>query len=174
MIIAQDQFRDEEYAEPKAVFESRGHQVTTASFFPGQARGKLGMTVDAELGLDEVDPDDYEAVVFVGGSGAAGLFNDPSAHRIAVSAHTSGSVLGAICIAPSILGHAGLLAGVRATAFPSQREDLAIHGAHFTGDPVEVDGRIVTANGPDAAREFGERVTALLDEESVQTQREIP
>ncbi|MRR13421.1 hypothetical protein EG835_13430 [bacterium] len=162
MVIAPETFRDEEYAEPKAVLESLGATVTTASRAAGSSTGKLGMTAVATLGIAEADASDYDAVVFVGGSGASVFFDDPSAHTLARSAFDHGLVVAAICIAPSILARAGLLDGVRATAFPSQLDDLVAHGAVWTGAPVEIDGAILPANGPDAARDFGRAIADAL------------
>jgi protease I len=162
MVIAQEVFRDEEYAEPKAVLERAGVNVTTASRAAGPARGKLGMEATADVGIADVDPSAYDAVIFIGGAGAATYFDDPVAHRIARSADERGVVLAAICIAPSTLARAGLLEGRTATAFESQEEDLLMHGANFTSNPVEVDGMIVTANGPAAATAFGTAITTLL------------
>lgn len=155
MVIAPEIFRDEEYAEPKSVLEARGASVTTASLTAGVCSGKLGMTVDATLALSEADPARYDAVIFVGGGGAQVFFDDPDAHALARGALENRRVLAAICIAPSILARAGLLDGIRATAFPSQRDDLIAHGAQWSEGPVEVDGSIITANGPEAARAFG-------------------
>jgi protease I len=90
------------------------------------------------------------------------FFDDPLAQRLARTQCESGRLLCAICIAPSTLAHAGLLEGVRATAFPSQEIDLRQQGAVWTGAPVEVDGRIVTANGPQAATAFGETLAELI------------
>jgi protease I len=162
MVIAQDVFRDEEYAKPKAVLESAGVCVTTASRAAGPATGKLGMSATADVGIANVDPTEYDAVVFVGGAGAATFFDDPVAHHIARSAVERNVVLAAICIAPSTLAHAGLLEGRTATAFESQADDLVAHEADYTGEPVEVDGKIVTANGPAAATAFGTAITTLL------------
>jgi len=50
----------------------------------------------------------------------------------------------------------------RATAFPTQKKDLRDHGAIWSDGPVEVDGKIITANGPDAAYEFGLAISAAL------------
>lgn len=155
MIIAPDQFRDEEYAEPKRILEARGATVTTASKAPGRCRGKLGMTAEATLSLADARAEDYDAVVFVGGPGAEVYFDDPAAHALAREMRELGRVVAAICIAPSTLAHAGLLRGVRATAFPTQKEDLIAHGAIWTGAPVEVQDAIITASGPDAASDFG-------------------
>ncbi len=163
MVIAPEVFRDEEYSVPKEVLEDRGADVTTVSRRAGMCHGKLGMTAEATVALADVDATDFDAVVFVGGGGAEVFFDDPAAHALARAAAARELVLGAICIAPSILARAGLLWTVHATAFPTQRDDLHAHGAVWSEGPVEIDGRIVTANGPDAARDFGLAIARLLE-----------
>jgi protease I len=162
MIIAPTVFRDEEYAVPKRVLESRGAVVTTASMAPGECIGKLGMRATASLSVADAAERDWDAVVFVGGAGASVFFDDPSARALARRSAAGPGVLSAICIAPSTLARAGVLSGVRATAFPSQQDDLKAHGALWTGEPVTIDGRVVTGNGPEAATEFGNAVGDLL------------
>lgn len=162
MVIAPEVFRDEEYAVPKDVLEIRGASVTTASTHVGEAIGKLGMIAFATETVAQARTTTWDAVIFVGGAGSSVYFDDADAHRLAHDTLAREAVLAAICIAPSTLARAGLLEGVRATAFPSQRDDLVEHGAIWTGEPVTVDGLIVTANGPDAAGEFGDAVADLL------------
>lgn len=163
MVIAPEMFRDEEYAVPKAILERRGAHVSTASTRAGESVGKLGMHANADLALEDAVDRDWDLVVFVGGPGARVFFDDDTAHDIAQSVLASGGITAAICIAPSTLAHAGMLQGVEATAFESQRDDLVAHGAEWTGDPVTVDGRIVTANGPEAANEFGGVLADMLE-----------
>lgn len=162
LVIAQHVFRDEEYAEPLAVLARRGVLPVTASRSAGAAVGKLGLRAEAGMSLADAAEREWDAAVFIGGAGAAEYFDDPTAHRLARETLERGGVVGAICIAPSILARAGLLNGVRATAFPSQREDVEERGALWTGDDVTVDGRIVTANGPGAATAFGEALADLM------------
>lgn len=162
MVIAPTMFRDEEYALPREILLKAGADVVTASTESGVCTGTLGMKAEATIALAQADPDDYDAILFVGGSGASVFFDDPYAHSLAKHALEDMRVVGAICIAPSILARAGLLDGKRATAFESQEPDLVEHGALWTGEAVTVSGRIITANGPKAAHDFGTAVAHAL------------
>jgi protease I len=161
MVVPQTMFRDEEYAEPRRAFDERGARVTVASTDAGACVGRFGLVVEADISMADVDGTRYDAIVFVGGRGAADLFDDANAHRLARDAFGAGSVVGAICIAPSILARAGLLDGRRATAYRDQMDDLLAHGADWTGELVTVDAPFVTGNGPEAATEFGKAVVRL-------------
>ena len=97
----------------------------------------------------------------MGGNGASEYWDDPLAHALAQEAVRLKKVLGAICIAPVTLAKAGVLKGVRATVWASEASQLKFSGAQYTGNPVETDGLIVTANGPAAAREFGQQIVNL-------------
>ncbi len=162
MIIAADKFRDEEYQEPRGVIEAKGGTVTVASTSLEESGGMLGLRVKPDVLLDSVNAGDFDAVVFVGGSGASQYWEDTKAHSLAKEAAEEGKVIGAICIAPVTLGKAGLLKGRRATVWPAQSAQLEELGAIHTGNPVEVDGRVITANGPQAARAFGEAIVEAL------------
>lgn len=155
MIIAKKDFRDEELLQPKEILEKEGIEVTIASSSLSKSRGMLGTIVKPDITLDEVEVDDYDIIIFVGGMGASQYFYDPKAHKIAQEAANKGKVLGAICIAPVILANAGVLKGKNATVWSSECGSLEAQGAHYTGKPVEIDGMVVTANGPKAAEEFG-------------------
>ncbi len=162
LVIAPTVFRDEEYEQPMQVLESRGVTVITASNAPGECIGRFGLKATATLSVAEAASSEWDAVVFVGGGGAEVFFDDAEAHDLARHQVERGDVLAAICIAPSTLAHAGLLGGVRATAFPDREDDLRAHGAVWTGEAVTVDGRIITGAGPEAATPFGEAVAEAL------------
>jgi len=162
LVIARTNFRDEEYAEPRKALEAAGVQVAVASSKQGQCRGMLGATANADIALRDAKAINYDAVVFVGGSGAQEYWNDGAAHKLAIAAVQLGRVVGAICIAPVVLAKAGLLKGRRATVFPSCEEQLAVEGAHVTRNPVERDGKIITAVGPQAARDFAKALVKAL------------
>ncbi len=162
MIIAQNGFRDEEFFEPRDILIKGGVEVKVASQELKMARGKLGGTVMPDLTLNQARVNDFDAVIFVGGPGAAVYLDDPTAHKLAKDFYATGKIVAAICMAPSILANAGLLQGKKATCWPGEKENLTAHGAEYTGANVEVDGKIITACGPEAAREFGKKIVELL------------
>jgi protease I len=162
MVIAQENFRDEELAEPKAVLQRNGVSVTVASAEKRTAVGKLGAVVQPDAALADINAGDFDAVVFVGGGGAEQYFDDPAALGLAGAAFDAGKVVAAICIAPVILARAGLLKGKRATVFPDGSDAISAGGAQYTGRPVEVDGKIITANGPESAEAFGMALVKAL------------
>jgi len=160
-IIAPSGFQEIEYAAPKQVLESHGHTVVTASTTKNPV-GHLGHSVTTNLLLSEVHASDYDAVMFIGGPGAHFYFDHAPALSLAKEFFNSGKLTCAICAGPSILANAGLLNGVTSTSFPSHEQNLSAHGAKFTGNPVEQDGLIITANGPAAAAAFGEKIHQAL------------
>lgn len=162
MIIAHDNFRDEEFLEPAEILEKNGIEVMVASSKLGPAKGKLGAMVKPDMLLKEVNIKDFDAIVFVGGPGAAEYFDDSVAHKLAKDAYASGKVVSAICVAPVILARAGILQGKKATVWESEGELLKSLGADYTGKPVEIDGLIITAAGPFAAKDFGEEIVKAL------------
>lgn len=163
MIIAKQNFRDEELAEPRSVLEGAGAKVTVASSAIQESVGMLGrVRATPDLTLKEVSVADYDAVIFVGGTGASEYWDDPTAHQIAKDAHGAGKLVCAICIAPVTLARAGLLEGKKATVFSSESGQLKRHGADYTGASVERDGNIITADGPQSATAFGNAVRDAL------------
>lgn len=162
MLIAQYDFRDEEYEIPKEVFEQAGFDVKTASEQRGEARGKLNIIVEADFAFCEININDYDVFVFVGGTGIAHYFHNEKLLTLARGGFEVGKIIAAICYAPTILANAGILQGKRATAHDDQRATLIQKGAQFTGISVEVDGNIITANGPKAAHEFAEKIVEML------------
>jgi protease I len=161
MVVAPKNFRDEELLEPKRLFEEYGARVTIAST-ANESTGMLGARVRADKMIESIDVDEYDAVIFVGGSGSSAYFNNSYILGMAKKAYDSGKITAAICIAPSILANAGILKGKNATSYPSEKGNLEAKGAVYTGKAVTQDGKIITANGPQAARQFAETISKSL------------
>jgi len=164
MIIAQNNFRDEELLKPKEVLEKNGVIVTVASSSLKESTGMLGAKVKPDILFTNINVADYDAVIFVGGSGASEYWDNPTAHKIANEANNAKKIVGAICIAPVTLAKAGLLKDKKATTFSSTINDIKSAGAKYTGAEVEIDGNIITASGPAAAQKFGETIVKALNQ----------
>lgn len=162
MIIASQRFRDEELLKPRRVLEEQGIKVTVASSSLETAAGMLGAKVKPDILLRDVKVEDYDAVVFIGGTGAQEYWNDALAHSIAKKAASLNKLLCAICIAPVTLANAGLLSGRKATVFSSEVGKIESRGANYTGVGVEIDGNIITADGPSSAEKFGVAIANAL------------
>jgi len=162
MVIAQKDFRDEELLVPSEVLRAHGAKVLIASTTTQSVKGMLGATVKPNVLVKNVDPKKVDAIVLVGGVGASQYWNDKLLHLLLVRAHKLGKVIGAICIAPVTLANAGLLKGRKATVWASEKARIETKGAIYTGADVQVDDNIVTANGPNAAKAFGEALLKLL------------
>ncbi len=158
MVIAPQVFRDEELFETREEIEKAGLETVIASTFKGTCTGKLGGKVEATVALDDAKASDYQAIVFVGGMGSQVFFDDIKAHDLAWEMYADGKVVSAICAAPVILAKAGLLKDRRATVFQDHEYTLKQYGATYTGEPVTIDGNIITGNGPASSRAFGQAV----------------
>lgn len=161
MVIAPNNFRDEEYFDTKKELEDVGLEVTTVNSTGHASKSSFGKVVNPDKNFYHVDPVEYDAIVFVGGGGTKVYFDNKRVLELAKEFHSSDKIVCAICIAPVILVNAGVLDGKKATCFPSRRNDLNAVGT-YTGTDVEVDGKIITANGPKAAKEFGKRIAEAL------------
>jgi len=105
--------------------------------------------------------------LFIGGSGAQEYIGDENCYRVARETVKAGKILGAICIAPAILAKAGVLEGKKSTVWSSAMDRSAVKilessGAKYLAEPVVVDGKIVTASGPIAAKKFAEKIIEIL------------
>jgi protease I len=162
-VIAHQDFRDEEFLEPAEILENKGIEVKVASSKLGPAKGSQGAMIKPDMLVREISVNDFDAIMFVGGAGATEYWDDPAAQKLAQDFYNSGKVVAAICIAPVTLAKAGILSGKRATVWSSEASQLKSAGADYTGKPVEADGKIITAAGPFAAKDFGEQLAKALE-----------
>ena len=167
IIIAFKNFRDEEYFVPKGVFLDAGFEVFTVSSEKGIAIGGSGGEADVDIIFQDLKVYRFDAIVFVGGSGAYKYIEDESVWKIAQETIKREKILGAICIAPAILAKAGVLKGRVATIWSSSMNKKSVEalregGAVYRDKPIVQDGNIITANGPDAAKDFAEKIVQLI------------
>lgn len=144
-----------------------GIEVHTASLDGSRVTGSHGITVLADLSLDAAAAGEYDMVVLPGGMPGAGhLKNDARVISLLRRFAAEGRYTAAICAAPGVLAHAGLLGERAATSFPGFLDAGSAPGIRLREDAVVVDGKVVTSRGPGTAMEFGLALIGLLEGEA--------
>lgn len=136
-------------AELKTVGEG-GHAVTSAH----------GVTVTADVDESGVSLGNMEMAILPGGPGTANHEKSRTACGALRFCAEKDRYIGAICAAPSVLGHLGLLRGHNAVCFPGYEKELGADKVLF--DPVCVSGKIITARGAGVAVDFALKLVEVL------------
>lgn len=117
-----------------------------------------------DMSLDEALDEDFDMVVLPGGlGGAENLDADERIHGLLKKMAGNDKFVGAICAAPKVLAHAGLLDGKTATGYPGFLDLPDQPDVKSTGGAVEIDGKIVTSRGPGTAMDFALKLVELLE-----------
>ncbi len=128
--------------------------------------GTHNIPVFCDLDESEVKlNDELEAVVLPGGMpGTLNLEKSETVINTVKYCYDNGRYVCAICAAPSILGHLGILEGRKACCFPGFEDEL--RGAVLGDDFVCCDSKVITAKGMGSAIDFSEKITACLINEN--------
>ncbi|MBQ2298235.1 MAG: DJ-1/PfpI family protein [Bacteroidaceae bacterium] len=148
-------FEDIEALAPVDIMRRASLQVKTVSITNEQiVTSAHGVGIVADMLLNEVDFTQAKMLVLPGGMpGAANLDACTQLTQAIANHYNAGGAIAAICAAPLVFGHLGLLQGRRATCYPGFETELK--GADCTSAIIERDGNIITGKGPAAAFELG-------------------
>lgn len=164
LFIVADGFEDMEYTCPRDILRRGGVEVVTASgrldtTDDSPIRGREGIAVVDSVVLCQQDLSTFDILVIPGGGHYKTLEQNEDVISTIRAFFNAKKKVAAICAAPTILGHMGLLRGKHYTCFPSMNEDFL---GIFSPDYVQVDGDLVTGSGPAAAIHFGMKVLENL------------
>lgn len=155
-------FEEIEALTPVDLLRRAGIEVKTVAVAEQAVVGAHGIPVFADMTRYDVSLDDaLTAVILPGGMpGTKNLEHAEVVQRTLAYCNAKGRLIAAICAAPSILGHAGLLQGKEATCFPGFESEL--DGATLSSLPAVRDGNIITSRGAGTAIEFAAEILAAL------------
>jgi len=162
LIIGSQNFQEEELYGTKRVLDAAQVQTVISSTRTGTIQGMLGNMAEASIPVNRLKVDDYDAIIFIGGPGAAEYASNPTVMNMVRETVRKGKVIAAIGVAPTILANANVLAGTRVTSYISERDRLIQAGATYTVFAVQRDRSIITATGPQAAAQFGRVIVDAL------------
>ena len=136
-----------------------GVSVETVGVTGPVVTGSHGVPMTADRTIDAVTTEGLDGVILPGGMpGTKNLEASADVLELLQYCAGNGLLTAAICAAPSILGHLGILAGKKATCFPGWETELT--DAEYTAEPVAEDGTVITGNGAGAAHLFGAAIAA--------------
>ena len=133
-----------------------------------QVMGSHKINVEMDAGIGDVDFESLDMIVCPGGMpGTRNLEACDVLIEQIRSFYEKGKLIGAICAAPSVFGHMGLLKGRKACIFPGMEEELV--GAEVVYDDVVQSEHVITSRGMGTAIAFGlEIISNLIDKETAQ------
>ncbi|MFC0203052.1 type 1 glutamine amidotransferase domain-containing protein [Novosphingobium soli] len=169
LIMATDGFEQVELTGPRDALNAAGLETVIASPNSGEIKGwdktDWGDKVQVDLTLDQVDAEDFDAIVLPGGQiNPDKLRMEGAAVALVKSFAGAGKPVAAICHGPWLLVEADLVKGRRITSWPSIRTDLRNAGGDVVDEEVVVDGNIITSRKPDDVPAFSQAVIAAVKE----------
>jgi 4-methyl-5(b-hydroxyethyl)-thiazole monophosphate biosynthesis len=132
-----------------------GIDVITAGLDAQPVHASRGVTLLPDMSLDAALQLEFDMIVLPGGlPGADHLRDDPRVIDLLKKMAAADRYTAAICAAPRVLAHAGLLDGKCATSFPGALDVAAVPGIEYQEAPVVTDGKVITSRGPGTAMDF--------------------
>lgn len=157
-------FEDSEFRVPYDALKSAGYQVDIISTKPGvELKGYKGKeTVKSEKGIDEVRPDDYQAILIPGGHSPDQIRKDKKIVEFVKKFDALKRPIAAVCHGPQVLLTARLVRGRTLTAWETVQGDLEQAGANVKDQEVVVDQNWITSRKPEDLKAFSEAMLKAL------------
>lgn len=161
-----DLFEDSEYTEPAKAFKEAGHEVVAIEKETGKTvTGKQGNAkVTTDRGIDDVKPEEFDALFIPGGFSPDQLRADERFVRFTKAFMDDKKPVFAICHGPQLLISAQALEGRDATGYQSIKIDMENAGVKYADKEVVVcQNQLVTSRSPEDIPAFTRESLKLLE-----------
>lgn len=161
-----DGFEEIEALVPIDILKRANIDIKTVGIGKSAITGTHNISINCDTTDSDLYLNDLQGIILPGGMpGALNLEKNKTVQQVIDYCYENRLLISAICAAPQILGHKGLLNGKNATCFPGFEKELI--GANFINQKVVSDGNFITACGAGAAFEFGFEILKYLTNESI-------
>ena len=169
LIMATDGYEQSELFVPLEKLRAAGATVNIAAPKVGPIRGwdetDWGKSVDADLAIDDIDADDFDALVLPGGQiNPDKLRINERAVELVLDFLDSEKIVAAICHAPWLLVEADAVEGRTLTSWPSVKTDIENAGGDWIDEEVVVDDNIITSRSPKDLDAFVGKIIEELEQ----------
>lgn len=163
-------FEDSEFQAPAVEFKKAGHDLCVIGLEAGvEVKGKKGTaSVAVEKSIDEVSPEQFDALFIPGGGSPDKLRVNEKIVAFTKTMFDAGKPVFAICHGPQLLLTADCYKDVKLTAWQTIQGDLQKAGANVVDEEVVVDKNLVTSRKPDDIPAFIDKSLELLSQSSSQ------
>lgn len=164
-VLITDEFEDSEFTSPAEAFRKAGHEVVTIEKQAGNTiKGKKGEAeVTIDKSIDDVTPDEFDALLLPGGHSPDSLRSDERFVSFTRDFVNSGKPVFAICHGPQLLISADVIRGRKLTTVKAIVVDVKNAGAEFHDQEVVIDkDQLVTSRTPDDLPAFNREALRLL------------
>ena len=168
-ILATHGFEQSELEVPRDTLKKAGASVEIVSLAPGEIKGwdmkDWGRPVKVDKTLDQVSPEDYDALVLPGGQINPDLLRvEAKALKFIKDMFDSKKVVAAVCHAPWLLIETGIAKGRKMTSYHSIKTDVANAGARWEDSEVVVDQGLITSRNPGDLKAFSAKIIEEVKE----------
>ncbi len=155
LMFVDDIYEDLELWYPKIRLTEEGAEVIVAGSFKMKLySGKYGYPCKSDASFDEINPEEFDALVIPGGFAPDKLRRDSRVLEITKNIFNSGKLVAHICHAGWIPISAGVIKGFKCTSTPGIKDDLINAGAVWLNEPVVVDRNMISSRNPGDLPEF--------------------
>ena len=162
-ILVTDGFEQVEMTKPRDELDEAGAETKIVSLKPGKIQGMhhadKGDKFDVDLTLDEVRPEEFDALMIPGGlMNPDALRSNDDALEFTRHFFRESKPVAAICHGPWVLIDAGVVRGRTLTSWPAIKTDVKNAGGKWINEEVVVDNGLVTSRNPDDIPAFNKKM----------------
>lgn len=146
-------FEEMEAIAPIDLLRRAGIDVLTVGVDGKTVTGSHGITLKADIALEQMDLTDLEMIVLPGGLGGVATARSS---RLALDAlrfaHENSKYVAAICAGPTVLAELGIIGSRKATCYPGCEAGMG--NAAMVEAPCVTDGKLITGASAGCAIPF--------------------
>ncbi|MFQ1843376.1 DJ-1/PfpI family protein [Aeromonas veronii] len=142
-------------------------QLTTVGFHQ-RVKCAWNFTIEPECLFDEIDIEEFDALVIPGGMSRAGFYDDAYDPRLLAwikDFDAKGKIVASVCVGALPIAKSGVLSGRNGTTYhlsQKRQQQMQEYGVQVLNQPIVIDGNIITSRSPSTAMNVAFLVVEML------------